>query len=57
MQKVVSRLLIHYTADDEEPDCMMCDHVERNYEFCQENCGDEHGWYGYVRTENLEDEK
>ena len=50
-------IALYYTADDEEPDCMMCDHVEGSYEFCQKNCGDEHGWNGYRRTEKLEDEK
>ena len=38
-----------YTADDEEPDCMMCDHVQCN-DLCSE-CGPEHWWHYYDREE------
>ena len=31
-----------YTADDEEPDCMTCDHCEGSV-LCKE-CGPKHGW-------------
>lgn len=38
-----------YTADDEEPDCMMCDHGEGGV-LCKE-CGPKHGWHYYRREE------
>ena len=38
-----------YTADDEEPDCMTCDHCEGSV-LCSE-CGPEHGWHYYRREE------
>ena len=38
-----------YDADDEEPDCMMCDHCQSDC-LC-ESCGPEHWWYYYARTE------
>ena len=38
-----------YTADDEEPDCMMCDHGQGN-DLCSE-CGPEHWWHYYEREE------
>lgn len=38
-----------YTADDEEPDCMMCDHGQCS-DLCEE-CGPEHGWHYYRREE------
>jgi len=46
---------IEYTADDEDPNCMLCDHVNDSYEFCEENCGAEHGWCGYRRYEKMEE--
>lgn len=39
-----------YTADDEEPDCMRCDHCCDSYEIC-EKCGAEYWWAKYRRTE------
>ena len=53
---------ISYTADDEEPDCMKCDHVcgwilidnkGQKHDNCAEHCGAEHGWNGYKRTEEV----
>ena len=48
---------ITYTADVEDPDCMMCVNVNADYEFCKNNCGAEHGWYGYRRYEKVEGEE
>lgn len=42
-----------YTADDEEPDCMMCDHLCdhcRGSVLCKE-CGPKYGWHYYRREE------
>lgn len=39
-----------YTADDEMPDCMCCDRCDSKFD-CRNECGAEHGWYGYRRTE------
>jgi hypothetical protein len=36
-----------YSADDEMPNCMSCDHID-NFD-CVKFCGAEHGWYGYAR--------
>lgn len=48
---------IVYTADDEEPDCGRCDNCDLDSEyFCVNSCGPEHGWYGYQRTEYIDDE-
>ena len=38
-----------YTADDEEPDCMMCDHGDGSV-LCKE-CWPEHWWHYYEREE------
>ena len=38
-----------YTADDEEPDCMICDHCEGSV-LCKE-CVPKHGWHYYRREE------
>ncbi len=38
-----------YTADDEEPDCMMCDHCQCSV-LCKE-CEPEHWWHYYERKE------
>ena len=46
------RILDHcaiYTADDEEPDCLMCDNCQ-NSDLCSE-CGPEHWWHYYEREE------
>lgn len=42
-----------YTADDEEPNCNRCDHIECGYP-CIHRCGPEHGWYGYKRSELMD---
>lgn len=41
---------IVWTADDEEPDCMMCDYCQGS-SLCEE-CGPEHYWHYYERTVN-----
>lgn len=44
--------LIIYNADHEEPDCMRCVNLTQDNDiFCFENCGAEHCWNGYHRTE------
>lgn len=40
---------VFYDADDEEPDCMICDHYKGRV-LCKE-CGPEHGWHYYRREE------
>ena len=54
-----------YTADNEEPDCMKCDHVcgwtwtdrtGKLHDYCSEKCGAEHYWNGYERTESEDEE-
>ena len=42
-----------YTANDETPDCMRCEHVDGSFDCCG-SCGPQHGWYGYIRTESEE---
>lgn len=42
-----------YTADDEEPKCMRCDHVCGSQDRC-DKCGPEHWWRYYQRTEVVE---
>lgn len=42
--------VIIHTADDEEPECNRCEHVDDDY-FCVKKCGPEHGWNGYARVE------
>lgn len=46
--KILNHCVI-YTADDEEPDCMMCDHGEGSV-LCKE-CGPKYGWHYYRREE------
>ena len=46
-----------YTADEEEPDCGRCDNCDGSMLDCSKFCGPEHGWYGYQRTEYVEDEE
>lgn len=48
---------IVYTADDEEPNCGRCDHLVDNDKLCIEHCSGANSWYGYQRTEYLEDDK
>lgn len=43
-----------YTADDEEPNCGRCDNINAPHTFCNGNCGAEHFWEGYKRTEKEE---
>lgn len=52
--KILDHCVI-YTADDEEPDCMRCDHCQGS-DLCSE-CGPEHWWHYYEREEqNSENE-
>ncbi len=44
-----------YTADNEEPKCNQCCHVNRDESICMERCGPEHAWFGYERVENVKD--
>lgn len=46
-----------YTADDEYPDCGMCDNVNASDEFCIRLCGSDRGWNGYQRTVYEEEQK
>ena len=41
---------VEYTANDEMPECGMCDHICDDFDCCK-FCGAEHGWWGYRRTE------
>lgn len=45
--------LIIYDADDEEPKCGRCDNCIGKFD-CSGSCGPDHGWYGYIRTERIE---
>lgn len=38
-----------YTADDEEPDCGICDN--QVFDYCCRHCGAEYGWNYYKRKE------
>ena len=42
-------MCVIYTADDEEPDCMMCDHGDCSV-LCKE-CRPKYGWHYYRREE------
>lgn len=46
--KILDHCVI-YTADDEEPDCLMCDNCQSS-DLCSE-CGHEHWWHYYEREE------
>ena len=46
-------MIKEYTADDEMPDCGHCDHAFDDFE-CGMLCGQNHGWWGYRRTEKIE---
>lgn len=48
--------VIVYTADDEMPSCIQCDKCFGDFN-CEKFCGPEHGWYGYRRTEKVEEEQ
>lgn len=39
-----------YTADDEMPDCGVCEHMSYDDSPCN-LCGGEHGWNNYIRIE------
>lgn len=39
-----------YTADDEKPNCMNCDHICGSQTRC-DKCGPEYWWQYYERTE------
>lgn len=40
-----------YNADNEEPNCLRCNHVCDRYDsFCL-RCGPENWWHNYIRTE------
>ena len=44
---------VAYTADDEEPDCMICDHCQGSV-LCSE-CRPKHGWHYYrIEEQNSE---
>ena len=45
-----TRNTIIWTADDEEPDCGICDN--QDCYGCCENCGAEFGWKYYEREED-----
>lgn len=40
-----------YNADDEEPNCMKCDHICSAYESFCAKCGPDNWWQNYKRTE------
>lgn len=46
--------LIKHTANDEEPDCMCCDHVCGDGKACK-YCGPDHWWARYERTERIKE--
>ena len=50
----MSRTII-YTADDEEPDCVRCNHITDNNKWCMEHCGSANSWNGYERTEEIDE--
>ena len=52
MQIIGNKII--YNADDEEPLCGRCDYVCDSQSYCDTNCGSEHFWNGYERTEYLE---
>lgn len=45
-----------YTADDEEPKCENCDFC-LDESICLKFCGPDNEWFGYTRTERVEDEE
>ena len=49
--EIIGRYIV-YTADDEMPDCMVCDQC---CDDCDngKHCGPEYGWAGYRRTERI----
>ena len=49
--KIWDHCVIH-TADDEEPDCGICDN--QCYSECCQQCGNEYAWGYYKREEERE---
>lgn len=49
----IIRNKVIYTADDEEPDCGICDN--QCYSECCQQCGNEYAWGYYKREEYLYD--
>lgn len=58
--------VIVFTADEEEPNCMMCDFCSdgirtdllgKKHDYCAELCGSEHGWNRYQRSVKMEVEE
>ena len=51
MAKIIGKKIV-YTADNEMPNCIGCDHCDR----CDDgkHCGPEYGWARYERTERVE---
>ena len=47
--------VIVYDADMEMPVCIHCDNFGDEHFNCGKSCGPEHGWYGYRRTEIIEE--
>ena len=46
---------ITYTVEDEDAKCDRCDNAGMSCEWCVTNCGAEHAWNGYSRTEKVEE--
>ena len=46
---------ITHTVDDEDAKCERCDNADLPHAFCVKNCGAEHGWCGYQRTEKVDE--
>jgi hypothetical protein len=49
--EIIGRYII-FTADDEMPDCLMCDRCDHSDN--GKYCGPEYGWARYERTERIE---
>lgn len=45
--------IITFTADDENPDCGRCSHINDSEDLCVKLCGAEHGWSLYERSEYI----
>lgn len=45
--------IITFTADDENPDCGRCNHINDSEDLCAKWCGAEHGWSRYERSERI----
>lgn len=53
MMEPVTRERVYYNADDEEPACSRCERITSDFD-CENLCGAEHGWNGYLRMEIVE---